>query len=383
MNGQRIPASPPGIKIPGYQRPSPPGLPEDCFLAEPREGATVGSPGFQSRARSRGLVPSLALLLPNWIGGHSALHSHGVQAARIESLWWLMFWVCSGVFVLVMVATGIAITRRTLPSGPPGPIPPQPRRRMTRAVAAALGVTILTLFVLLFASVSTSRAIASLGAPKATVIKVTGHQWWWAVEYQDPNPSRMVTTANEIHIPAGRPVLIQLASADVIHSFWVPSLHGKRDLIPGHDSEIWIEADRPGVYRGLCAEFCGHQHAHMDFLVIADPPDRYGAWYDAQLQTSALPATPRQQYGRQLFESAPCAVCHTIQGTQASGRLGPDLTHLASRRTLAAAILPNTRGNLGGWIVDPQTLKPGSYMPANDLKPDELQAMLDYLESLK
>jgi cytochrome c oxidase subunit 2 len=384
MNGQRIPASPPGIEIPGYPRPSHPGLPEDPFPAEPREGATVGSPGFQSRARSRGLVPSLALLLPNWIGGHSALHSHGVQAARIENLWWLMFWVCSGVFVLVMVATGIAITRRSLPTAAPaGPIPPQSQRRMTRAVAAAVGVTILTLFVLLFASVSTGRAISSLGAPKATVIKVTGHQWWWEVEYQDPNPSRMVTTANEIHIPAGRPVLIQLSSQDVIHSFWVPSLHGKRDLIPGHDSEIWIEADRPGVYRGLCAEFCGHQHAHMDFLVIADPPDRYGAWYNAQLQTSALPATPRQQYGRQLFESAPCAVCHTIQGTQASGRLGPDLTHLASRRTLAAAILPNTRGNLGGWIVDPQTLKPGSYMPANSLKADELQAMLDYLESLK
>ena len=327
----------------------------------------------------------IALLLPNWIGGHSAVFSHGVQAARIADLWWLMFWVCSGVFVLVMVAAGIAITRRPAPEESllPGAMPAVSRLRRNRVVAGAVALTVLILFVLLFASVSTGRAVASLSAAKAPVIKVTGHQWWWEVEYQDPAPSRIVTTANEIHLPAGRPVLVQLSSQDVIHSFWVPSLHGKRDLIPGHDTEIWLQADRPGVYRGFCAEFCGHQHAHMGLLVIADPPDRFDAWYAAQLQPSALPATPRQQQGRQLFESAPCAVCHAIQGTTANGRLGPDLTHLASRRTLAAATLPNTRGHLGGWIVDPQTIKPGSYMPANNLGAEELQAMLDYLESLK
>jgi cytochrome c oxidase subunit 2 len=319
----------------------------------------------------------------NWIGAHSALHSHGVQAAHIADLWWLMFWVCSGVFVLVMVALGAAVTRRPHEGGLPGPIPAESRRRRNRVVAGAVGVTILTLFVLLFASVSTSRAIGSLGSRNATVIKVTGHQWWWGVEYQDPVPSRMVTTANEIHIPAGRPVLIQLAAADVIHSFWVPSLHGKRDLIPGHDSELWIEADRPGVYRGFCAEFCGHQHAHMGFLVIADPPERYAAWYEAQLQTPPPPVGPLQQRGRQIVESAPCAICHNIQGTQASGKLGPDLTHLASRRTLAAATLPNTVGDLGGWIVDPQTIKPGNQMPANSLTAEDLQAVLAYLESLK
>jgi cytochrome c oxidase subunit 2 len=333
--------------------------------------------------RRKGTAVSGALLLPNWIGRHSALHAHGIEAARIGHLWWLMFWVCSAVFVLVVVATGVAITRPSLPGGPPGPLSPQSRRRTTRVVAGAVGVTILTLFVLLFASVSTGRAIASLGAPGATVVKVTGHQWWWAVEYEDPDPSRRVTTANEIHIPAGRPVLLQLASADVIHSFWVPSLHGKRDLIPGHDAQLWIEADRPGTYRGFCAEFCGHQHAHMGLLVIADPPDRYAAWYAAQLQTPPPPVSPLEQRGRQVVESAPCALCHNIQGTQASGRLGPDLTHLASRRTLAAAALPNTRGNLGGWIVDPQTLKPGCQMPANDLSAGDLQAVLDYLESLR
>jgi len=325
----------------------------------------------------------MALLLPNWVGGHSALSSHGVQAARIEDLWWLMFWVCSAVFVLVMVATGIAITRRRDPAGPPGPIPPASSLRMTRVVAGAVGVTVLVLFVLLVASVSTGRAVASLSEGGGPSIKVTGHQWWWEVEYEHPTPSRIVTTANEIHIPVGRAIKLELSSQDVIHSFWVPNLHGKQDLIPGHANDLWIRADRPGVYRGQCAEFCGLQHAHMGLLVIAEPQDRFDAWYRSQLQTSALPATPSQQHGRQLVESGPCALCHTIQGTQAGGKLGPDLTHLASRRTIAAASLPNARGNLGGWISDPQTIKPGNRMPPVTMKSEDLQAMLDYLESLK
>jgi len=212
---------------------------------------------------------------------------------------------------------------------------------------------------------------------------VIGHQWWWEVKYQDPIPGRIVTTANEIHVPAGRPVLLQLSSVDVIHSFWVPSLHGKRDLIPGHPSSLWIEADRPGTYRGFCAEFCGHQHAHMGLLVIADSPDRYAAWYAAQLETPPPPVDPLAQRGRQVVESAPCALCHTVQGSQASASLGPDLTHLGSRRTLAAATLPNTPENLGRWIVDPQTIKPGNPMPANRLSAEDLRAAVAYLESLR
>jgi cytochrome c oxidase subunit 2 len=319
----------------------------------------------------------------NGIGYHSALHAHGIEAARIGHLWWLMFWVCSAVFVLVMVAAGIAVTRRPGASGLPGPFSPGERQRRNRVVAGAVGLTIVTLFILLFASVAAGRAVASLGAPSAVVVKITGHQWWWEVEYQDPQPSHIVRTANEIHVPSGRPILIRLASNDVIHSFWVPSLHGKRDLIPGHDSQLWIEADRPGIYRGFCAEFCGHQHAHMGLLVIADPPDRYAAWYAAQLQTPPPPASPLEQRGRQVVESAPCALCHTIGGTTASGSLGPDLTHLGSRRTLAAATLPNTPGNLGAWIVDPQASKPGNQMPANSLDPGDLQAVVAYLESLR
>jgi cytochrome c oxidase subunit 2 len=325
----------------------------------------------------------IAFLLPNWVGGHSALNAHGVQAARIEGLWWLMFWVCSAVFVLVVGATGVAITRRRAPEGPAGPFPPEGQRRRSQIIAVAVGVAVLTLFVLLVASVSTGRAIASLSERGGPSIQVTGHQWWWEVEYQHPTPSRTVKTANEIHIPVGRAIQLELSSQDVIHSFWVPNLHGKRDLIPGHSNEIWIRADRPGVYRGQCAEFCGLQHAHMALLVIAEPQDRFDAWYRSQLQVSALPATPSQQHGRQLVESGPCALCHTIQGTQANGNLGPDLTHLASRRTIAAASLPNVRGNLGGWISDPQSIKPGNHMPPITMKSEDLQAMLDYLESLK
>ena len=340
-------------------------------------------------------MPSGTMNGIDWIGRHSALHAHGVEAARIGHLWWLMFWVTSAVFLLVMVALGAAVTRRPQASGLPGPVSPQGRLRRNRVVAGAIALTALILFVLLAASITTGRAVASLGdvgnggpAP-AAVIQVTGHQWWWEVRYQDPRQDRTdrsdrtVTTANEIHIPAGRPVLLRLVSADVIHSFWVPSLHGKRDLIPGHDSSLWIEADHPGVYRGFCAEFCGHQHAHMGLLVIADPPERYAAWYAGQLRTPPPPADPLAQRGRQIVETAPCALCHTIQGTQASGGLGPDLSHLASRRTLAAATLQNTPENLAGWIADPQGIKPGNQMPANPLAAADLQAVLKYLESLR
>jgi cytochrome c oxidase subunit 2 len=329
----------------------------------------------------------IAFLIPDWIGRHSAIAAAGPQAGRIEGLWWLMFWVCTAVFVAVMVALGGALARS--PRRYRGEnelahaLTPEERRRMNRWVSGAVAVTVVVLFVLLVASVGTGRAIASLSAPRATIVKVTGHQWWWQVEYQDAVPGRSVTTANEIHIPTGQPVLFRLAATDVIHSFWVPNLHGKRDMIPGHDTEFWLQADRPGIYRGQCAEFCGFQHAHMGLLVIAEPPARYEAWYQSQLQPAVTPVTAQQERGRELVQSLPCALCHNLQGTQASGKTGPDLTHLASRRTLAAGTLPNTRGNLAGWVLDPQTVKPGNHMPANGMASDDLQALLAYLEILK
>jgi cytochrome c oxidase subunit 2 len=316
----------------------------------------------------------------------SILHPAGPMAERILGLWDLMYWVCAAVFVLVILALLAAVLRRRPgiedEEDLPGPPPPATHRRLVRVIGAATVLTVVLLFVLLTASVATGRATASLSGDPLS-LKVTGKQWWWQVEYVDPVPSRSITTANEIHIPVGRPVRIRLESTDVIHSFWVPSLHGKRDLVPGYTNVIWIEADRPGVYRGQCAEFCGFQHAHMALLVIAEPPERFAAWAEAQRQPSAAPFTPQQARGRYLVEHLPCANCHTVRGTQASGRLGPDLTHLASRRTLAAGTMPNNRGHLGGWVLDPQSIKPGNLMPPTAMSSENLQALLAYLEILR
>ena len=204
-----------------------------------------------------------------------------------------------------------------------------------------------------------------------------------SVRYLSDDPSQIVTTANEIHIPVGRPVMIRGTSHDVIHSFWVPNLHGKRDLIPSRITTEWIEADRPGRFRGQCAEFCGLQHAHMALWVIAESDDEFARWRERQLQPALPPSDPVKARGRDVFLNHACVFCHTIQGTTAAGQIGPDLTHLASRSTIAAGTLPNTKGNLGGWIVDPQNIKPGNHMATVDLKPEDLQPLLDYLGSLQ
>jgi cytochrome c oxidase subunit 2 len=195
--------------------------------------------------------------------------------------------------------------------------------------------------------------------------------------------SRRLTTANELHIPVGREVKIRMRSADVIHSFWAPQLHGKRDLIPGDTSYLWLKADRPGRFQGQCAEFCGHQHAHMRFEVVAHSPERFAAWYESQLRPAATPTDSLRRRGQEVFVGKSCVMCHRIRGTIAGGTVAPDLTHVASRRMIAAGTLPNTRGYLGGWIVNPQSMKPGVKMPPNALAGADLQALLAYLESLK
>jgi cytochrome c oxidase subunit 2 len=192
-----------------------------------------------------------------------------------------------------------------------------------------------------------------------------------------------VTTANELHVPVGRPVLLELVSRDVIHSFWVPALHGKRDLIPGHDSTTYIQADRPGLFRGQCAEFCGAQHAKMGFLVVAQAPPEFETWLTRQRQAAPSIETAAATRGRDLFLRGTCAMCHTIAGTQAGATMGPDLTHLGSRATLGAACLPNVREHLGQWILDAQQIKPGTRMPPNPLGGDELEDLLSYLETLR
>ena len=305
----------------------------------------------------------------------SVLAPAGPQAAHIARLWWLMFWVATAVFVIVSAfVVGAIVWKRT-----------EPRRDDVLRVAVTLGVaaTVVTLFMLLVASVWTGRAVASLGASSTVTIELTGHQWWWEAVYDDGTPSQRFRTANELHIPVGRPVVLKVTSHDVIHSFWVPNLHGKRDLIPGYTTAIWLQADTPGIYRGQCAEFCGLQHARMALYVTAESNDAFERWRMNQRREAVQPTTDNARLGRDVFLRSTCTQCHTIRGTIAGGAMGPDLTHLATRGTIAAGTLPNTRGHLAGWILDSQSAKPGNQMPPNSLPAGDLQLLLTYLETLK
>ncbi len=210
-------------------------------------------------------------------------------------------------------------------------------------------------------------------------IEVIGHQWWWEVRY----PGYDFITANEIHIPAGEPVELILTSADVIHSVWIPQLHGVVDMIPGHTNRLKLDAFEPGIFRGECTEYCGIQHAKMFLFVVAEPRADFDAWVLAQQQAAPDPTDPLLAQGKDLYFAKGCDNCHRIDGTASLGKLGPDLTHFASRLTLGAGILENNRGNLAGWILDPQSIKLGSLMPLTDYSGPELQAVLAYLESLE
>lgn len=314
----------------------------------------------------------------------------GQGAKQINSLWWLLFGLGSAVYVVVMGYLLLALYRRrqltidpimakdTVTEG--NPEEDHLGSGNTRVVIWG-GIIIPTL-ILLVVYGFTFRTLWALSANDQEAdltIEVIGHQWWWEVRYAD----HPIITANEIHIPVGQSVRIQLTSADVIHSFWVPELHGKLDMIPGRVNTIWIDADHPDEYWGICAEFCGTQHAKMFFLVIALPPAEFDAWLSEQQQAPPAPTAAVAQQGQQLFLDSACAKCHAIAGTSAKGRFGPDLTHLASRRTLASGILENNLDNLGAWLVDPQHFKSGNLMPASDLSNDELQAMLAYLQTLQ
>ena len=338
-------------------------------------------------------------------GSQSALDPAGPQAHRISNLWWLTFWICTVAYVATLAVLLVGIFRSRPkraegatdptapvadpargPAGDPPIVRPDPvgERRLTTIVGGAAGLTILILFVLLFADFITGRHVHGFAnTPNTVSITLTGHQWWWDVRYEDSTPHNVFTTANEIHIPVGRPVGVLLQSNDVIHSFWVPNLTGKKDLVPGHPNVIYFQADKPGTYYGQCAEYCGYQHANMRLVVIAEPPENFEQWLVAARQPAPEPQTDRQKHGRQVFLSRQCVMCHTIVGTPAGGRVGPDLTHVGSRQTLAAGAIPNRPGHLGGWIIDPQKIKPGAMMPQNLLEGEDLTSLVEYLESLQ
>jgi len=284
-------------------------------------------------------------------------------------------------YILVVGALFAVIRNRRYAAD--DPVSPGRHERAERSVKLAVLVVVPVLFLFLLYNFAVARNVNRMPDGPLLTIDVTGHQWWWEVAYEDPVPHNIVRTANEIHIPVGQTVMIKLASHDVIHSFWVPNLSGKKDLLPGHKDALWIRADKPGVYRGQCAEFCGLEHAKMALFVVAEPAADFTKWIEHQREPAPTPADSLAAKGQVVFETGPCAMCHTVASTRAAATVGPDLTHVASRMTLAAGTLPNTRGNLGGWIVDPQTIKPGAKMPANSLEPKNLQALLAYLGTLR
>lgn len=315
-------------------------------------------------------------------GVQDALDPAGPQAAHIARLWWVLLGVSAVVWIAVCVVLGLALWRR---GRTPVTDPRDGEPHKVRAVAVGGGLTALVLIGLVAYSVVVGRATSALPAPHevAVEIEVIGRQWWWELRYRDPQSSRAFVTANELHLPVGRPVVLRLTAGDVIHSFWVPNLHGKLDMFPGRTNTLWLQADRPGVYRGQCAEFCGLQHAKMALLVVAEPDGDFQAWADAYRAPVAETIDADLSEGARVFREAQCALCHSVRSVEAFARAGPDLTRLASRRTIAAGTLPNTGASLRAWISDPQRIKPGTFMPATHLEPERLDALVEYLGTLR
>jgi cytochrome c oxidase subunit II len=301
----------------------------------------------------------------------SMLHPASPASAQIAWLWWVLFAVCTAVFVIVMILLAAAIFHRR----------DQPQRQSPLGnkfiIVSGIVLPAIILFGLLVISV---RSQVSLGMPETQLtIRVIGHMWWWEVHY----PDQRIVIANEIYIPVGEPVRVELISADVIHSLWVPNLQGKMDLLPEKTNVTWLSSDRAATFRGICAEYCGVQHALMGIVVVALPRDEFDQWVADRQQPPAVEETEGVRRGREVFFESTCHNCHAIAGTAAVGVRGPDLTHIGSRQTIGAGLLPNNRGNLSGWISNPQALKPGNLMPRTHIPSEDFQALIEYLESLK
>lgn len=327
-------------------------------------------PASVVRARRAAVAASVAVL-----GGCSAetsvLDAAGPNAERIAGVWWWLFWLAVVVYAIFLAAVLAAVTRRRSTTGEgTGNLP---------VILGGVVLPALVLPVVLFVNFGALSDIGGRPPGDALDVEVTGNRWWWEVTYPDLG----IVTANEIHIPAGRPIAFEVTSDDVIHSLWIPELMGKIDLIPGKVNNHSLMSAEPGIYRAVCAEYCGLQHTKMQLRVIVDEPGEFDAWAAAMRRPAASPASQDGRRGLDVFLEAGCGSCHTIEGTPANGELGPALTHLARRRTLAAGTIPNTRGHLAGWILNPQSVKQGALMPPIKLLPEELHALLGYLEGLE
>jgi cytochrome c oxidase subunit 2 len=324
-------------------------------------------------------VTAAMMVAPGCGGVQSPLNPSGPEARSIAALMWWFFAVCAVMYLIVMGAILWAIARRRRPDDDS----PETSKRMAQVIAGWVALTVVILVALSVYSVVTGRILQAPPARAGLTIEAVGHQWWWEFNYRSGGPADRITSPNELHVPVGVPVVIRVASRDVIHSLWVPNLMGKRDMVPGMVTEVSLQADRPGTYRGQCAEFCGYQHANMAFLLVAEPMAQFRTWLASQRRSASAPSTPLATRGHDVFMSGSCALCHTVRGTSAGSRLGPDLTHVASRQTIAAGTLPNTRGHRAGWVADSQSIKPGNRMPPSLLGGDDLQAVLAYLEILR
>lgn len=305
----------------------------------------------------------------------SLLDGKGTESSRIAGLWWLMFAMAAVVYVVVagFVLVAIARGRRRAPDGDDGGA-----RDDVFIWVGGLALPVVVLSILGVVTVTTTRAVRPV-ASGAVQIEVIGERWWWDVSYPDEN----VRTANEIRVPVGQPVEVTLTSDNVAHSFWVPQLAGKVDLIPGQPNVLRFEATEAGTYRGECAEFCGIQHANMNFVVIAEEPQDFQRWLARR--GSGAGTTPTDELaaqGQRVFQSQPCAGCHAIEGTAATGTIGPDLSDFGARQTIGALAVPNNPENLAEWITDSQEIKPGNLMPPIELSPDQVTQLVAYLEGL-
>jgi cytochrome c oxidase subunit 2 len=329
--------------------------------------AAFGAPGIPPRwtpSVEGALGPVLRVLAPG-----------SPQVRAIYDLSIVTSIILAAIFVIVAGIVVYALMRFRWREGETDPR--QPARNRTIEIVW----TVIPCFIVIALFLLTGRAMSLADPPPAPApdLVVIGHQWWWEVHY----PNSGVVTANEIHIPVGRAWSVRLESTDVLHEFWVPELARKITAVPGHPNHLWIEADKPGTYLGVCSEFCGTEHAWMHFLIVADPPAEFAAWQKAQLQASARPVVPAAVQGLALFQRSSCVSCHAIDGTGAKAGIGPDLTHLASRRQLGAGIFNNTPANLHRWLADPQQVKPGVKMPNFKFTNDQLSQLVAYLETLQ
>jgi len=293
-----------------------------------------------------------------------------------------LFGITAVVFILTSAALIAALVRQNPRPPTPATGSAQDDRGRIRAVVTAVGATAVVLAVVVAASLAAGPHRERAGPPDALAVEITGHLWWWEITYLAPPGGTAVTTANELHLPAGRPVDVYLRSADVIHSFWAPSLGGKTDLVPARPGHFRMTPTEPGEFSGFCAEFCGLEHARMRLTVLVDAPDTFERWLADEARTARAPTAPMEEEGRGVFLASPCVGCHTIRGVSGGG-IGPDLTHVGSRRTLAGGIVPNTPESLSRWVRHARTMKPGSLMPDQSLTEAQVASLVAYLQSLQ